>query len=154
MFLNTSTRSSEYLLAVFKVKPSELVAALGNGNGNDRVSKVFSAGRPRTPAILERVDSTINSVVNVAEPLFQPSPVEILFQNYKPHESHEAVLTLRNNDKVRSFTVSSFIDGSADKECRLREQSQSLLQTPQFSPSLRRVQLQRLLQVFIFCESS
>ncbi len=59
-----------------------------------------NSSRPKSPQIVEKVDATINSVVNPSEPLFQPFPPEIIFKGYQPYESYEVNLTLRNNDKV------------------------------------------------------
>lgn len=41
------------------------------------------------------------SQVNIDEPMFQPFPSEIYFQNFEPYEVYEVPLILRNNDKVR-----------------------------------------------------
>jgi len=44
--------------------------------------------------------------VNIDEPMFQPFPSEIFFQNFEPFEIYEVPLVLRNNDKVSLlFTV-------------------------------------------------
>lgn len=40
------------------------------------------------------------SQVNIDEPMFQPFPSEIYFQNFEPYEVYEVPLILRNNDKV------------------------------------------------------
>lgn len=40
------------------------------------------------------------SSVDVDQPMFQPYPSEIVFQNYTASESYEIPLILRNNDKV------------------------------------------------------
>ena len=40
------------------------------------------------------------SSVPIGEPLFQPSPPEVVFANYAPFEALEATLRLRNNDAV------------------------------------------------------
>ena len=46
------------------------------------------------------------SQVNIDEPMFQPFPSEIFFQNFEPFEIYEVPLVLRNNDKVSLlFTV-------------------------------------------------
>lgn len=42
----------------------------------------------------------VQSAVDVDKPLFQPFPSEILFHSYEPFKEYEAVLRLRNNDKV------------------------------------------------------
>ena len=38
--------------------------------------------------------------MDIEEPLFQPFPSDIVFQNFEPFETHEVPLQLRNNDKV------------------------------------------------------
>jgi hydrocephalus-inducing protein len=40
------------------------------------------------------------SSISVDQPLFQPFPPEVVFHNYEPFQAYEAVLRLRNNDKV------------------------------------------------------
>lgn len=40
------------------------------------------------------------SQVSIDEPLFQPFPSTIYFQNFEPFETYEVPLSLRNNDKV------------------------------------------------------
>lgn len=40
------------------------------------------------------------SQVNIDEPLFQPFPSEVYFQNFEPFETYQVPLILRNNDKV------------------------------------------------------
>jgi hypothetical protein len=42
----------------------------------------------------------VQSAVDVDQPLFQPFPPELLFHSYEPFKEYEAVLRLRNNDKV------------------------------------------------------
>lgn len=43
--------------------------------------------------------------MDVEEPLFQPFPSDIVFQNFEPFETYEVPLQLRNNDKVLDKTV-------------------------------------------------
>ena len=40
------------------------------------------------------------SNVDIDEPLFQPFPSEVTFQQFEPHIIYEVPLLLRNNDKV------------------------------------------------------
>ena len=40
------------------------------------------------------------SSINIDEPMFQPFPSEMFFQNFVPFETYEIPLTLRNNDQV------------------------------------------------------
>lgn len=41
------------------------------------------------------------SQVNIDEPMFQPYPSEVTFQNFEPYKVYEVPLILRNNDKVK-----------------------------------------------------
>lgn len=83
------------------------MAAISNVEGKQGASKgqittqTSLNFRPKTPVVLERVDSSINSIVNIAEPLFRPNPAEIVFKEYEPYERYQTTLTLRNNDKVK-----------------------------------------------------
>ncbi|XP_028665442.1 hydrocephalus-inducing protein homolog [Erpetoichthys calabaricus] len=57
------------------------------------------------PPILELFDMSETthqkfSMVDVDQPLFQPFPSEIWFQNYAPCETYDFPLALRNNDKI------------------------------------------------------
>ena len=38
--------------------------------------------------------------MDIEEPLFQPFPSDIVFQNFEPFQPYEVPLQLRNNDKV------------------------------------------------------
>ena len=42
--------------------------------------------------------------MDIEEPLFQPFPSDIVFQNFNPFETYQVPLQLRNNDKVNSVT--------------------------------------------------
>ena len=42
----------------------------------------------------------VQSSIDVDQPLFQPFPPEVVFHTYAPFKQYEAVLRLRNNDKV------------------------------------------------------
>lgn len=44
----------------------------------------------------------VQSSVPLDEPLFQPFPPEVVFTGYRPFETYEATLSLRNNDTVRA----------------------------------------------------
>ncbi len=39
--------------------------------------------------------------MDIEEPLFQPFPSDIVFQNFNPFQTYQVPLQLRNNDKVR-----------------------------------------------------
>lgn len=47
----------------------------------------------------------VGSNVGLDEPIFQPFPPHVTFHNPQAHEAHEALLYLRNNDKVNSQIV-------------------------------------------------
>jgi len=38
--------------------------------------------------------------MNIEEPIFQPFPSDVVFQNFEPYEKYSVPLQLRNNDKV------------------------------------------------------
>ena len=40
--------------------------------------------------------------MDIEEPLFQPFPSDIVYQNFEPFQTYEVPLQLRNNDKVGS----------------------------------------------------
>ncbi|CAG5135279.1 unnamed protein product, partial [Candidula unifasciata] len=63
---------------------------------NTHVMKV-----PRKIELLDMGDTSLQkfSKVHIDEPMFQPFPSEIYFQNFQPFEVYEVPLTLRNNDK-------------------------------------------------------
>lgn len=43
--------------------------------------------------------------MDIEEPLFQPFPSDIVFQNFNPFETYQIPLQLRNNDKVKKKKV-------------------------------------------------
>ena len=42
------------------------------------------------------------TTMDIEEPLFQPFPSDIVFQNFNPFETYQVPLQLRNNDKVNT----------------------------------------------------
>jgi hypothetical protein len=60
------------------------------------------AGRPRITELLDMGEYThqLDCKVSIDEPIFEPSPAEIVFTNYRAHQSYSAKLILRNKDKV------------------------------------------------------
>jgi hydrocephalus-inducing protein len=40
------------------------------------------------------------SAVDIEQPIFQPFPSQVFFEEYQAQQSYTAHLTLRNNDKV------------------------------------------------------
>ncbi|XP_071173399.1 hydrocephalus-inducing protein homolog isoform X10 [Mytilus edulis] len=57
---------------------------------------------PRKVELLDMADTSLQkfSQVNIDEPMFQPYPSEVTFQNFEPYQVYEVPLILRNNDKV------------------------------------------------------
>ena len=80
-----------------KRTPSQLAAEL---KGSARPAAALQ--RPRVVALLNMSEFTHNveSVVPLEEPLFQPSPPEIIFDSFEPHGRYSATLRFRNNDNV------------------------------------------------------
>ena len=80
-----------------KRTPSMLAAEL---KGLSR--PVAALRRPRVVGLLNMSEFTHNldSVVPLEEPLFQPSPPEVVFDAFEPHGKYSMVLRFRNNDKV------------------------------------------------------
>lgn len=59
----------------------------------------------RVPQIIELLDMSEQTLqkfttMDIEEPLFQPFPSDIVFQNFNPFETYQVPLQLRNNDKV------------------------------------------------------
>ena len=80
-----------------KRTPSMLAAEL---KGASRPAAALR--RPRVIGLLNMSEFTHNveSIVPLEEPLFQPSPPEVVFDAFEPHEKYTTVLRFRNNDKV------------------------------------------------------
>jgi len=58
--------------------------------------------RPRVVALFNMSDFThhTDSVVPLEEPMFQPSPPEVVFDEFEPLQQYSTILTFRNNDNV------------------------------------------------------
>lgn len=59
----------------------------------------------RVPQIIELLDMSEQTLqkyttMDIEEPIFQPFPSDIVFQNFEPYQTYEVPLQLRNNDKV------------------------------------------------------
>ena len=80
-----------------KRSPSELSAEL---HGTARPAAALQ--RPRVVALLNMSEFTHNveSIVPLEEPLFQPSPPEVVFDAFEAHSKYTATLRFRNNDSV------------------------------------------------------
>ena len=71
-------------------------------SGKEGARASLRGARPTIVQLLDTKDSTHqwHTAVDVDEPLFQPFPPEIVFTNFEPFREYEAILSLRNNDKV------------------------------------------------------
>ena len=80
-----------------KRTPSMLVAEL---KGTTRLPAALK--RPRIVQLFNMSEFTHNveSVVPLDEPLFQPSPPEVVFDAFEAHSKYTATLRFRNNDSV------------------------------------------------------
>ncbi|XP_059848459.1 hydrocephalus-inducing protein homolog isoform X2 [Hypanus sabinus] len=71
----------------------------------DTKQKLAATREMHIPPIVELLDMTNSTLqkyssLDTDQPLFQPFPSEITFQNYKPCEVYEVPLSLRNHDQV------------------------------------------------------
>ena len=76
-----------------KLKPSEMAKSAMNISGEDY------------PMIIELVNildntSQIHSMVDIDQPLFEPAPNILIFEDYAPFAIHEKKLYFRNRDSV------------------------------------------------------
>jgi len=80
-----------------RLKPSELIEELCNG-----AKGPTKHAPPRIIEFLNLEDNTaqVNSIVDVDEPLFQPFPMNLSFEEYEPFATVEKLLFMRNNDNV------------------------------------------------------
>jgi hypothetical protein len=77
-----------------KLKPSELMS--------QTVLEVVAEDYPMIIEFINMKDNSaqVHSVVDIDEPLFQPSPSVMIFEDYAPFAVHEKKLFFRNSDKV------------------------------------------------------
>jgi hypothetical protein len=82
-----------------KLRPSEFNKSAINFNVDDY---------PKIIELNSMADNTaqVHSAVEMDQPLFQPSPRVIIFENYAPFTVHERKLFFRNNDSVRTYNFS------------------------------------------------
>ncbi|XP_062860193.1 hydrocephalus-inducing protein homolog [Trichomycterus rosablanca] len=68
----------------------------------ERLANTYKMHPPRILELLDMSETTHHkfSTVDVDQPIFQPYPSEIVFQNYLSSETYEVPLVLRNNDKI------------------------------------------------------
>ena len=80
-----------------KRTPSQLAAEL-----KGTVQLPVALKRPQVIELLNMSEYTHNveSVVPLDEPLFQPTPPEVVFEAFEPLQKYTALLSLRNNDNV------------------------------------------------------
>ncbi|KAL1499824.1 hypothetical protein AB1Y20_012509 [Prymnesium parvum] len=80
-----------------KWRPSALAAQL---KGHAKLPPPTT--RPRVIGLLNMADFTqhVDSVVPLDEPLFQPSPPEVVFDSFEPFKKYTTLLRMRNNDNV------------------------------------------------------
>eukprot|EP00965_Chrysotila_dentata_P002617 85212-Pleurochrysis_carterae.AAC.1 len=80
-----------------KRTPSQLAAEL---KGIERLPATLK--RPQVVSLFNMAEFTQNveSVVPLNEPLFQPSPPEVIFDKFEPLQRYTTSLSLRNNDNV------------------------------------------------------
>ena len=71
-------------------------------NTEQKLANMHTMCIPEKVALLDMADTTHQKIsyVNVDEPMFQPFPSEVVFQNFEPFDTYEVPLLLRNNDKV------------------------------------------------------
>ena len=71
-------------------------------NTEQKLANMHTMNMPHKKELLDMSETTHQKVsnINIDEPMFQPFPSEVFFQNYEPFETYEVPLVLRNNDKV------------------------------------------------------
>lgn len=89
--------ASKTLIKSMKKVPSQLIKDQSSGK-----SIIEQFPKPKIIQFLNIGDNSIHtdSQVDVDEPLFAPKPHVIQFTNYEPLQTKQAVLTLRNKDRV------------------------------------------------------
>lgn len=84
-----------------KMTPSKFLFDM-QMNTEQKLANTHIMRIPKKIELLDMADTSLQkfSQVNIDEPMFQPFPSEIYFQNFEPYEVYEVPLILRNNDKV------------------------------------------------------
>ncbi|XP_077982980.1 hydrocephalus-inducing protein homolog isoform X2 [Glandiceps talaboti] len=84
-----------------KFSPSSYMKELAQTT-EEKLSNTHEMRLPRIIELLDMGETTHQKFtqVDVDEPMFQPFPSDITFQQYEPCEVYEVPLILRNNDKV------------------------------------------------------
>ncbi|XP_074644164.1 hydrocephalus-inducing protein homolog [Tubulanus polymorphus] len=85
----------------FKLTPSRYMFQMSL-NTEKKLANTHIMKNPKKIELLDMGDTTHQkfSSVPIDDPMFQPFPSEIFFQNYEPFETYEVPFLLRNNDKV------------------------------------------------------
>ncbi|XP_055955951.1 hydrocephalus-inducing protein-like [Patella vulgata] len=96
---------------IFKLTPSKYMFDMSM-NTEQKLANTHIMKIPRKTELLDMGETSLQkfSQINIDEPMFQPYPSEIFFQNYEPHQIYEVPLTLRNNDKVPRLVKVSSVD--------------------------------------------
>lgn len=94
-YMKYQKRATSWANPSMKLKPSELM--------NQTLLEVVAEDYPLIVEFTNMKDNTsqLHSVVDIDEPLFQPSPSVMIFEDYAPFAVHEKKLFFRNSDKVR-----------------------------------------------------
>ena len=79
-------------------------------NTEQKLANMHTMSIPQKVALLDMADTThqMISYVSIDEPMFQPFPSEVIFQNFEAFNTYEVPLVLRNNDKVDHFDFQNF----------------------------------------------
>ncbi|XP_033625714.1 hydrocephalus-inducing protein homolog [Asterias rubens] len=94
-----------------KLTPSLFMKEMAQST-HEKLANTHDMRIPQVIELLDMGDTTHQkfSVVDIDEPMFQPFPSEIVFQQFEPHEVFEVPLLLRNNDKVSRLVKVSQAD--------------------------------------------
>ena len=89
------------------MKPSQYMFQMSM-NTEQKLANMHTMSVPKKLELLDMSETSHqkHSTVSIDDPMFQPFPSEIVFQNYTPFETYEVPLVLRNNDKVESHDQS------------------------------------------------
>ncbi|XP_055892829.1 hydrocephalus-inducing protein homolog isoform X5 [Biomphalaria glabrata] len=86
---------------LYKLTPSRFLFEVSL-NTEQKLANTRTMKIPRKTELLDMGDTSLqkSTKINIDEPMFQPFPTEIYFQNFEPFQMYEVPLVLRNNDKV------------------------------------------------------
>ena len=92
------------------MKPSQYMFQMSM-NTEQKLANMHTMSVPKKLELLDMSETSHqkHSTVSIDDPMFQPFPSEIVFQNYTPFETYEVPLVLRNNDKVESHDQSRLL---------------------------------------------